>query len=80
MPSASVTVVSHVDMDPQRSREIGQIFADAIRAVGNDRLWDIGDLRSPVFAGISPEAYHASHMNALKAAQAKFVRELAKAK
>jgi tripartite-type tricarboxylate transporter receptor subunit TctC len=80
LPPASVTVVSHVDMDPQRSREIGQIFADAIRAVGNDRLWNIGDLRSPIFAGISPEVYHANHMNALKAAQAKFARELVKAK
>lgn len=80
LPPASVTIVSHVEMDPQRSREIGQIFADAIRAVGNDRLWDLGDLRSPVFAGTSPEAYHANHMNALKTAQTKFARELAKAK
>lgn len=80
LPPASVTVVSHVDMDPQRSREIAQIFADALRAVGNDRLWDLGDLRSPIFAGTSPEVYHANHMNALKVAQTKFARELAKAK
>lgn len=80
LPPASVTVISHQDMDPQRSREIGQIFADAIRAVGNDRLWELGDLRSPVFAGVAPEAYHTTHMNQLKAAQTKFARELAKAK
>lgn len=80
LPPASVSVISSVEMDLQRSREIGQIFADALRAVGNDKLWDIGDLRSPVFAGVSPESYHASHLNALRAAQAKFAKELAKAK
>ena len=79
LPPASMTVVSHVTMPAQTSQELGQIFADAIRAVGNDRLWDLGDLRSPVFAGIPPDVYHANHMKLLKAAQIKFARELTKA-
>jgi hypothetical protein len=67
-------------MDLRRSQEIGQIFADAIRAVGNDRFWDMADMRSPVFAGISTEAYHANHMNGLKTAQVKFAQSMLKAK
>jgi tripartite-type tricarboxylate transporter receptor subunit TctC len=80
LPPASVTVIGHVDMDLRRSQEIGQIFADAIRAVGNDRFWDMADMRSPVFAGISTEAYHANHMNGLKTAQVKFAQSMLKAK
>jgi hypothetical protein len=80
LPPASVTVIAHRDMEAARAFEIRQIFADALRAVGNDRLWDLGDLRSPVFANISPESYHNTHMNSLKTAQAKYAKELAKTK
>ena len=80
LPPASVTVIAHRDMESARAFEIRQIFADALRAVGNDRLWELGDLRSPVFANVSPESYHNTHMNSLKAAQAKYAKELAKAK
>lgn len=80
LPPASVTVIAHRDMEATRAFEIRQIFADALRAVGQDRLWDLGDLRSPVFAGVSPESYHNTHMNSLKAAQVKYAKELAKTK
>lgn len=80
LPPASVTVIAHRDMEAARAFEIRQIFADALRAVGNDRLWELGDLRSPVFANITPESYHNTHMNSLKAAQAKYAKELAKTK
>ena len=80
LPPASVTVIAHRDMDAARAFEIRQVFADALRAVGQDRLWDLGDLRSPVFANVTPESYHNTHMNSLKTAQAKYAKELAKSK
>lgn len=78
LPPASVTVIANTAMNTQRMQEIEQIFAAALKTVGNERLWEIGDLRSPVFANISPSQYHARHMSTLRAAQAKFAKELSK--
>ena len=73
-------MIAHRDMGNIKINELRQIFESAIRAVGSDRLWDIGDLRSPVFANIAPDQYHIEHMTALRLAQHKFARELAKTK
>lgn len=80
LPPAAVTVIGNTAMDQQRAKEIGQIFQDALKAVGSDRLWELGDLRSPVFANISAEDYHNNHMAQLKAAQKRYAKDLAKAK
>lgn len=80
LPPASVSVIASQNMEQQRVLELRKIFADALTAVGNDRLWDIGDLRSPVFANISPDTYHNQHLAALLQARQRFARQLAQDK
>jgi tripartite-type tricarboxylate transporter receptor subunit TctC len=65
-------IMSAKDMDPQRRKEISDIFTQAERQLGQQEIFKISDQIPPLFYGVSTEQHYNDSWNKLRYYRAKW--------